>query len=121
MITSGTVTTATATALVSGVDKTVLFRSLALSILAFSKSWYEHIKAARERGYFNGGEIPSGMASYLRDQLQMGAGLPMNAIESGETKAWKSPFRPTSVAQLEVLCTPVDVLARVLASDQYKC
>ena len=35
----------------------------------------------------------------------MGAGMPMDAIEKGEIVAWTSPFKPLSVAQLEVLCT----------------
>ena len=85
-----------------GVDQTVLVRSLTLSLLAFFKSWTENILSARSRGYLKN-ECSSGMLAYLKDQLRMGAGLPMNAIESGQITEWKSPFQPTSVAQLEVL------------------
>lgn len=87
-----------------GVDQTVLIRSLTLSLLGFSKVWFENYMTAKNRSYL-ADDCLTGMRTYLQDQLQMGAGLPMNAIESGQTTKWKSPFRPTSVAQLEVLCT----------------
>ena len=104
---------ATAGGTLEGVDQAVLIRSLALSLLAFTKAWLEHFTHARDRGYFmmdadNDGKKDGccgGLAHYLQDQVQMGAGLPMDAIESGETKEWKSPFKPTSAAQIEVLCT----------------
>ena len=36
-------------------------------------------------------------------KAQMGAGMPMDAIEKGEILEWTSPFKPMSVAQVEVL------------------
>ena len=121
--------TATAGGTLEGVDQAVLIRSLALSLLAFTKAWLEHFTHARDRGYFmmdadNDGDNDGccgGLAHYLQDQVQMGAGLPMDAIESGETKEWKSPFKPTSAAQIEVLCTalvkPTVAMAELDFSD----
>ena len=61
----------------------------------------------KRRGYLEraGGSFVGAMFAYLRDQLQMGAGIPMDAIEKGQVAEWMSPFKPMSVAQVEVLGT----------------
>ena len=82
----------------------MLVRSLALSLLGFSKAWAEAALSASARGFLKDG-CCAGMGAYLQNQLQMGAGMPMNAIEKGEMVEWKSPFFPTSVAQLTILGT----------------
>ena len=56
---------------------------LSLSLLGFTKAWFEAGISASQRGYLEKGFL-SGMGAYLQNQLQMGAGLPMNAIEKGE-------------------------------------
>ena len=99
-VTSGK--SATAGGTLAGVDQTVLVRSLALSLLGFSKAWTEAALSASARGFLQDG-CCAGMGAYLQNQLQMGAGMPMNAIEKGEVAEWKSPFRPTRVAQLRIL------------------
>ena len=95
-VTSGK--SATAGGTLAGVDQTVLVRSLALSLLGFSKAWAEAVLSASARGFLQDG-CCTGMG-LLQNQVQMGAGMPMNAIEKGEMVEWKSPFNPMSVAQL---------------------
>ena len=101
-VTSGK--SATAGGTLAGVDQTVLVRSLALSLLGFSKAWAEAVLSASARGFLQDG-CCAGMGSYLQNQVQMGAGMPMNAIEKGEMVEWKSPFNPMRVAQLTILGT----------------
>ena len=79
--------------------------SLNLTLLSLTKSWLENYQNASKRGYLKrakDGSCVSGMLVYLGDQLQMGRGIPMDAIERGDVERWICPFEPLSVPQVEV-------------------
>jgi len=70
--------------------------SLSLSIVSFLKAWIGAWLVARDQRM--------GLCEYLSQQLQMGAGVPINALRRNAIKEWISEFTLTD-RQIEQLTT----------------
>ena len=70
--------------------------SLGLSVLSFLKAWLGAWLVARDQRL--------GLKEYLQQQLQMGAGVPINALRRNAISEWVSEFTLTE-SQIEQLAT----------------
>jgi len=69
----------------SAISEELLIRSLSISAFCLLKVWVEAALDARSLGV--------SLKHHLRQQLQMGAGLPLDAIRRGAISAWKCSFQ----------------------------
>ena len=76
------------------ISQDALVRSLQLSVLSFAKAWIEAWMSARAR--------EQDMRQYLVQQMQMGAGMPLDAIGRNAISQWKSSFA-LSAGQVRML------------------